>query len=107
MIQLTALSEVERFINDHQLSFIYISRKNCGVCEALLPRLKQMLTQFPRIQFSYVDADEVVEIAGRFLIFAVPTLLLFVDGKELVRESRFVRMQVLQEKVSKIDRMVK
>ena len=102
MTELTSLTSAEKFIKDHQFSFIYVSRTNCGVCHALLPQLKSLLEEFPSIQLGYINADNVEEIAGYLSIFTVPALLLFVDGKEMIREARFVHMQALQEKISKI-----
>ncbi|MGN1400989.1 MAG: thioredoxin family protein [Bacillus sp. (in: firmicutes)] len=106
MIELKSLTLVEKFIKDHPFSFVYISRTNCGVCHALLPQLKKLLEEFPSIQLGYINADDLEEIAGYFSIFTVPALLLFVDGKEMIREARFVHMQVLQEKISKIYDMI-
>lgn len=105
-MRLTSLAAAETFITDQRFSFIYVSRTNCGVCHALLPQLQQMLQAFPLIQLGYVDADELEAIAGHFSIFTVPALLLFVDGKEMIREARFVRMQLLEEKISKLYKMV-
>lgn len=106
MVELTSISSVEQFIEDHQLSFLYVSRTDCGVCHAILPQLKEMLLEFPLIQLGHINADNVEEISGRFTIFTVPALLLFVDGKESIREARFVHMQMLQEKISKIYSMI-
>lgn len=105
MITLTSLTSVEKFIRDHQFSFLYVSRTNCGVCHAILPQLKDLLKEFPLIQLGHINADDLEEIAGHFSIFTVPALLLFVDGKETIREARFVHMQSLQEKISKIYNM--
>jgi len=106
MVTLTSLTSVERFIEDHQFSFLYISRTNCGVCHAILPQLKDLLKEFPLIQLGLINADDVEEIAGRLSVLTVPALLLFVDGKEIIREARFVQMQSLQEKISKIYNMI-
>lgn len=106
MNNLTSITSVETFINDHPLSFLYVSRTNCGVCHAILPQLQDLLKEFPLIQLGNINADDVEEIAGRFSIFTVPALLLFVDGKEVIREARFVHMQSLQEKISKIYQMM-
>lgn len=102
MNNLTSLTSVEKFIGDHPLSFLYVSRTNCGVCHAILPQLEDLLKEFPLIQLGHINADDIEEIAGHFTIFTVPALLLFVDGKEVIREARFVHMQSLQEKISKI-----
>lgn len=102
MTNLTSLSAAEDFIKVHRFSFIYVSRTNCSVCHALLPQVKRMLEEFPQIQLGHINADEVEEVAGRFSIFTVPALLLFVDAKEMIREARFVHMESLREKIRKI-----
>ena len=102
MIELTSLDHVEEFIKNHRFSFLYISRTNCSVCHALLPQIKEMLLQFPQIKLGYINADILEEVAGRFSIFTVPVLLFFVEGKELIREARFVHLELLREKLGKI-----
>lgn len=106
MTELTSLSTAEQFIKNQQFSFLYISKNNCGVCQALLPQVTNLLKKFPLIKLGMINADNVEEIVGRFSIFAAPTLLFFVDGKEYIREARFVHIQVLEEKISRIYQML-
>lgn len=61
-----------------------------------------MLQQFPEIATAEVDTEVVPEIAGHFSIFTVPVLLLFVEGKEYIREARIVHTDALHDKISKI-----
>lgn len=102
MIELSTLDEINSFIERNPLTFLYFSRMNCGVCHALLPRVEEMLKNYPRIAFGYIKVDKVEETAGRFSIFTVPVLLFFVEGKESIREARFVHMDILKEKLNKI-----
>lgn len=106
MVILTSLDSVEKFIEANQFSFLYVSRTNCGVCHVILPQLKELLKEFPLIQLGHINADEVEEIAGKLSIFTVPALLLFVDGKEIIREARFVQIQSLHERISKVYNMI-
>lgn len=99
---LLTIGQVEDFIQKGKLSFLYISRTNCGVCHALLPQVKEVMTNFPLIELGYVNADDVEEIAGFLSIFTVPVLVLFVDGKEYLREARFVPIGPFTEKIAKI-----
>ncbi|WP_368505327.1 thioredoxin family protein [Alkalihalophilus sp. As8PL] len=105
MKELTAIDEVDTFIEENKFSFIYVSRTNCSVCHALLPQVKEVLSQFPNIQLGFVNADELEEIAGRLSIFTVPALLFFVEGKEVIREARFVQIEALREKIGRIYEM--
>ncbi|WP_099156607.1 thioredoxin family protein [Virgibacillus ndiopensis] len=100
--KLISLDMVEKFMHEHELAFLYISRPDCSVCHGLLPQVQELMMNYPEIKLGHVDADAVKEIAGRFSIFTVPVLLLFVNGKEYIREARIVHLQLLDEKIRKI-----
>lgn len=100
--QLTSIDAINGFIQNNQLSFIYISHPNCSVCHALLPQVQTLMEKYPEIRLGHVDAEEVEAVAGRFSVFTVPVLLLFVDGKEYIREARIVHMDQFDEKLNKI-----
>lgn len=100
--ELTSMQEIEYFINNNKLAFLYISKENCSVCLSLKPQIKQVMNKYPAILLGHVNADHVEEVAGRFSIFTAPVLLLFVNGKEYVREARIVHIQLFNEKVNKI-----
>jgi len=102
MKELFSINEVDEFVNHHHLAFLYISRNNCSVCHDLLPKIQNVMADFPDIQLALVNADHVPEIAGHFTIFTAPVLILFVDGKEVLREARFVHVEQFREKVKKI-----
>ena len=104
-MELTSLTEVDQLLKSNTLSFLYLSKTNCSVCHALLPKVQGVMEKFPDVSFGHVNVDRVEEIAGRFSIFTVPVLLLFGDGKELMREARFVRMDEFEENMEKIVRL--
>lgn len=100
--ELTTIEVVMDFIQKNQLSFLYISRPDCSICHGLLPQVQQVMMKYPKIKLGHINAEEVMEIAGRFSIFTVPVLLLFVNGKEYIREARIVHMDLFDEKMNKI-----
>ena len=100
--QLTSIEEADAFIETNPLSFLYISRENCSVCHSLWPQVQKLLETLPQIELARIDAGEVEAVAGRFSIFTVPVLLLFVDGREFIREARIVHMQELEGKIQRI-----
>ncbi|MEK5098385.1 thioredoxin family protein [Bacillus sp. FSL W8-0848] len=105
VIELTSMISIEKFVNDHKLSFIYISRPQCTVCHAVLPQLRALLAQFPKIKLGHIDADIVEEVAGRFSVFTVPVLLLFIEGTEFLREARFVHFEQFEQKLKRVYRL--
>lgn len=92
------IEDIRKFIASNSLAFVYISRENCGVCHVVRPQVEEMLEDFPTICSIQVDADEVPEVAGEFTVFTVPALLLFIEGREMIREARFVVMDELRDK---------
>lgn len=100
--ELRTLIEIDTFLEEQQLAFLFISRPNCGICQALLPQVKEVMQDYPEIKLGYINADNVEEVAGRFSIFTIPVLLLFLEGKEYVREARIVHMDLFKEKIDKI-----
>ncbi|WP_080844128.1 thioredoxin family protein [Cytobacillus gottheilii] len=102
--ELTSIEMVRNFINNHQKSFVYISRQNCSVCHVVWPKVQELLDEYPQIHAGKVDADQVKQVAGEFLVFTAPAMLLLVNGKELIRENRFVRMEDLKNQLDQIAR---
>ena len=100
--ELSSLDAIDTFLKEHNLAFLYISRTNCSVCHALLPQVKQLMAAYPEIKLGHINVDDVEAVAGRFSIFTIPVLLLFVEGKEYVREARIVHMDLFKEKIDKI-----
>lgn len=103
--ELTTIEMVEDFLDNHELSFLYVSRPDCSVCHAILPKLRELLDHYPLIHLGHIDATKVEEVAEKFLILTVPIMMFIIDGKEYIREDRFVRFEQLNEKLGQIYEM--
>ena len=58
----------------------------CGPCKQLAPVLDQIATELDgRLRIVKIDVDEAKEIAGRYEIQGVPTLMLFEQGELLAK----------------------
>lgn len=89
MTVLSTNCDLEQFLITHPAVLVYFSSPGCGVCQSLKPRVFELIRQeFPRMQLAEVDCSEAVELAGQQGIHAVPSLLVFFDGRESLRLSR-------------------
>ncbi len=60
----------------------------CGPCRAFAPILDRIAGEMKtRVQVGKLNTDENQEIAGRFGIRSIPTLILFRGGREIARRS--------------------
>lgn len=89
-------TEVLKAIQPEQESVVlYFTTPSCGVCHAIFPRLEALLSAYPQKLYK-IDAQQFPELAGQHRVFTVPTILVFSDGKEVLRESRFIDFQKIQ-----------
>ena len=79
----------------------YFTTTSCNVCKDLLPKLEKMLEKFPKIKSIKGEADVEKRIAGEFSVYAVPTIILFIEGKETFRYARNVGIDELKEKIER------
>jgi thiol-disulfide isomerase/thioredoxin len=83
----------------------YFSRPGCGVCSALWPRVAAMVDALPRAVARSIDLDLFPGAAGVYSIFTVPAVLVFVDGKESIREARHIDLRGLRGSVERLYRL--
>ncbi|MDZ5710854.1 thioredoxin family protein [Jeotgalibacillus haloalkalitolerans] len=93
--------ELDHMMNQ-PLSVVYISRNGCSVCHALLPKIQQVMETYPGVEFGHITADDYEEVAGKLSIFTVPVVLIFSEGKELLRDARFIRIDEFRESLDKM-----
>lgn len=99
---LTTIEDMHEKIHQHTYTFFYITQPNCSVCHGLQPQIEQILADFPNIFTYQVDASKTPRVAGDFQVFTAPTLLLFMEGKEYLREVRFVQTSRFREKILRV-----
>jgi thioredoxin len=59
----------------------------CGPCKALKPIFENVASKYNDVNFSYVDVDEQFELAAKYSVRSVPTVIIEKDGKEVQRFS--------------------
>ena len=58
----------------------------CGPCLAVAPVLEEIASEHSdRLRVAKVNVDESVELARRFEVMSIPTLILFSEGEPKVR----------------------
>mgnify|MGYP001175606698 CR=1 FL=1 len=75
-----------------QKEFVMIIAKShtCTACRTILDMMKRSVPNLDQIEIYNIYVDDHDEFRGKHLIFSVPTVLIFSDGKELLRESRYI-----------------
>lgn len=102
MTEITSLEELQNRLSEEPFVLTYFSRPDCGVCTALKPKVREMIAELPEATSYYVNLDLFPEAAGTYSIFTIPGILLFVDGKETIREARYVSAPELEHQMNRL-----
>ena len=69
----------------------------CGPCKMLAPVLEELSNDRSLVKIVKVDIDESMDLAKRYGIMSVPTLLLFKDGKLIANRVGFASKNEIED----------
>ncbi|EDZ61927.1 thioredoxin like protein [Sulfurimonas gotlandica GD1] len=96
------IENINNTIKENLAVMVYFSAPTCNVCHALKPKLMDALdANFTDFKVESVDISESEDIAPFFNVYAIPTVLVYLDGKEFLRKSRHMSVD---EVISEIKR---
>jgi len=96
------LESLNKLIAEEHGLLLYFSSDICSVCRVLKPKVSEMLAeQFPQMESRYVDIDKSPLLSGQHMVFTIPTILIFFQGREQARFSRNISLHQLEEAIEK------
>ena len=75
---------------DNGISVVDFWASWCGPCKMFSPIFDEVSNEYSNINFYKVNVDENREIAKKYGIMSIPTIILFKDGKEIKRNIGFL-----------------
>ena len=80
---------------------LYFKGERCSVCSVLEPKIKALLEiEFPKFTFISVPENEGNnELTAQLRVFNVPTLILFLEGKEFLRTGKNTSIMELAKQI--------
>lgn len=100
------LEEISRIIESETMVLAYFTTAGCNVCKDLFPKIEKMMQRFPEVVGIKGDADQTTELVGAYGVFVVPTIILFVEGKETIRRARTIGVEELAGAIERYYGMV-
>jgi hypothetical protein len=61
---------------------------------------------FPEIELRLINAEQFPATSAQYGVFSSPTLLVFFEGKEYIRESKNISINELHDKIERIYKMI-
>jgi thioredoxin 1 len=102
MNTIQSIDHFQKVIKDEAAVLVYFSHEQCNVCKVLKPKVKDLLEEkFPKMAMNYCDTVHQSETAAQNRVFAVPTVLVFFDGRETYRFSRNIGLGELEQSIER------
>lgn len=79
----------EQVVNNEKPVIVDFFATWCGPCKMLGPVLQQVADENNEVEILKVDIDENMDLAQKFGIMSVPTMIIFKGGEEVSREIGF------------------
>ncbi len=94
--------EFDKLINSEKLVVVDFYADWCMPCKLVAPMLEKLEKEFDgNVEFAKVNVDDNVELARRYNISAIPTLILFHRGKILNSFIGALPESMLREEIKK------
>ena len=93
-------------MKQERVSFVYITTKNCNVCKVIQPKMRKLAKSYSGSKFHLIELDDQKEASGFFMVFSVPTILVYSEGKELIRTGRHLNIDEMKMKLDRYHQMI-
>ena len=72
----------------------------CGPCKMLSPVMDEVESEITDVKFLKIDVDKEVELAIRFSVMSIPTIIVFKDGKIMSQHVGFMTKDEIIEMIN-------
>ncbi len=69
----------------------------CPPCKMLAPVVDEVAEEVTDVKFCKINVDEQPELAMKFKVASIPTLIVFADGEEMNRSLGFISKDAVKE----------
>jgi len=98
---INSIEKINDLINNNEMLLIYFGSDTCGVCNSMMPKIEKMLERFKEIKSVKVEPEKSLELSAKYNVFTIPVIILFIQGKETIREARIISIENFEQKISR------
>ncbi len=101
-IHLTKTNFSEKVLKIGVVALVDLWAPWCGPCRMVGPIIDELALEYKdKIVVGKINVDEEPELAGKYGVMSIPTVLLLKDGKEMERQVGFVGKEGYQAMLDK------
>lgn len=101
-VEIQSFEEFIKLKEEEPAMLAYFSTEVCKVCKVLKPKVEELIqSEFSQIKLVYIKSDKLPEVAAQNHVFAAPTILVFIEGREYIRKSRNIGISELRQEIER------
>ncbi|MCF8365127.1 MAG: thioredoxin family protein [Bacteroidales bacterium] len=105
--QIESLAELKNLAETEKGLLIYFYSDRCAPCLSLRPKVAQMVADdFEGLKLVFINSEQKPEIPAHFGVFANPSIIVFFEGKEFRRYSKYISISELGGDIDRVYKMV-
>lgn len=93
---ITSVKDYDEVLANNKSVLVDFYADWCGPCKMIAPVLAEVAKENPDVTVAKVNVDELGELAQRYGVMSIPTLIAFKDGKKVNQAIGFVPKPNLQ-----------
>jgi len=106
LTELFTKEEMDKEIEKGGFSLFYLSRPECGVCSVLKNKIESVVKQIENLEMFYINLNNDESISGQYSIFTIPGILVYAQGKECLREARYISVSDIETRLKRISELL-
>lgn len=101
------MNSLNEYIISGEGVMLYFFSNSCQACLSLRPKIREMAENiFPSIKYIEIDAEANPALTAEASVFTAPVIIIYFEGREYIRESRYISVAQLQDKIRRYYDMV-
>lgn len=102
MSNISNLNDLNQIIKKQTAVLVYFYNDDCPPCISLRPKVENLIrSNFPKMKLVWVNSKNQPQIPANYGVFANPTILIFFEGREFKRFSKYVSIGELEQAIER------
>jgi thioredoxin-like negative regulator of GroEL len=107
MSNISNLEDLIQVVQQETAVVVYYYNDDCPPCISLRPKVEELIANtFKKMQLVWVNSKNHPEIPAHYGVFANPTILIFFEGKEFKRFSKYVSINELEQAIERYYKLI-
>jgi thioredoxin len=100
--EINTKEELMKLTENETAIMVYFYNNKCAPCISLRPKVEKMVIEnYPKCKLLFIDSEKYPEITAGYGVFSNPTIIIFLEGREYRRESKYISIAQLSESLSR------